>query len=252
MLENLEFGRVLLDGTSEDDEGHQSVALVVRSFGVVAIGREEQVQLAQEASAAVAVEAQQRTPEERLVVEDEAGHAHGGSRPSGMVVHPVECFRLADGQEIRHRAKQRRLDQVAVLPGQRAVDGIVALDRVHQPDGFVQRLPEQPTGCPAPFNRMFAEPGIQLRIRQQKLPGPACVFRIARQLEEDAGVVDGDTVLLVLLVGIPAARILRLRHIRRQSEPGVCLRALALQRPTKPRGFVQRLDDHPCVVGRQQ
>ena len=203
---------VARDRAGEGHERGQRVTLVVGAFLVIAVGREQPVDLGQEAALAVLRGAQQRLFHQFGLAQDIAGHAHAGGRPGGVVVDRVEAIRGFLRQEACG-APEQVVDAPPLVRRQRVADGVVALDRVHQPDRIVELLPEQPArGLLAAPRGMRAEGRVQPRVGQQHVAHVVGVGALAGEPVQRAGALDGLVVALVLFVGVAAAGILRHRH----------------------------------------
>jgi hypothetical protein len=100
--EDLPLRLVAFDGVGEQQERRQCIALVVRAFLVVSVGREQQVDLAKEAEPVILLAPAQGLLHQLRIAQYVAGHAGGGHRPRGVVMDLVVVLRLAD-EELGHR-----------------------------------------------------------------------------------------------------------------------------------------------------
>ena len=250
VVEDLEIRIVRVDRAREHDERHQRVALIVRPFRVIAVRREQLIELLEEPRLAVTLQPVQRLLHVLPVIEHIARHADGGHRPRTVVVNSVECLGGLHRKEIRHRAQEAALDRRTLLRSERIGDRVVALNGVHQPHRFVQALPEQSARRAGAFDRVPAQRRVELCVCEQQVPRITGVLRISSELVQDSGIVNGNAVLLVLLVRVAAARILRYGHIRRRFEIGVDFRARLRHRPPEARCRIQLGPDERHIVRR--
>ncbi len=205
--EDLPLRLIAFDGVGEQQERRQCIALVVGAFLVVAIGREQQVDLPQEAELVVLLAAAQGLLHQFLVAQHVAGHAGGGHRPRGVVMDLVVVLRFAD-EELGHRPEHLRFDGVAVLGGQRVTDRVIALDGVDQPHRIVEHLPEHAAGNLAATLRVRAQRGVKLGVLQQHVARVVHVGPVAGQPVQRARRQQCLVVALVLFMGAPAALVL--------------------------------------------
>src|SRR3546814_8132135 len=90
ILEKLAARIIRGDRGREDDERLQRIALIIGPFGIIAVGREEQVELAEEARLAALVEPEQRLVDEVAVAEQIARQADAGGRPGRVIMDAVD------------------------------------------------------------------------------------------------------------------------------------------------------------------
>ncbi len=228
VVEDTQFGPVVIDALGEDHERPDGVALVVGPLRKVAVGREKVVELLHEpAVAARAIAPVQRLMHKFLVVHRHADHAHGRGGPGGMVVHAVEDLVIlavvlhAVHQEVGHRPEQIALDAFPLGRGQVVVDAVVGHRRVDEPHALVERLPEDAARSLREGHGMESQRRIEVGIGRQHVGHAAGIPLVARELPGDAAVDHLVVVELVALVGAAASAVARLRHLDRSSQSNV-------------------------------
>ncbi len=166
IFENLAVGIIRGDRRREDDKGLQRIALIIGPFGIIAVRRKEQIELAEESCLAALVEPEQRLVDEVAVAEQIARQADAGRGPGRVIVDAVDHLGRLVRQEARHRADHIVVDPLALVGGERLADLSIALHRVHEEDAVVEALPEEASRHLVRRRGMRPEPRIEVGISE--------------------------------------------------------------------------------------